>query len=89
MKQFGIRHSPRKNLRYYLQFLDIPFLVIVLCTFAVFTFYHNVTSIVFSHNKIDVFTEDLQQIALYFWTIDRNFSEFLITVDGVVTHFIQ
>lgn len=87
MKQFGISYTEKKTLKYYMQFVRIPFLVITFLTFTVFAFYHNVTSIVFSENKIDIFKEDLQQIAIYFWTIDRDFSNFLITLDDIVESY--
>gem|GEM_PF-758623 len=88
MKHFGIWHKPIKNFKYYLDILHIPYVVLVGFTFVIFAFYYNVTSIVFSKNKIDVFKEDLQQIALYFWTIDRDLSEFLITLDRIVEDYI-
>lgn len=87
MKHFGIWYKPVKNLKYYLTILSIPYVVLVVFAFVVFAFYQNVTSIVFSKNKIDVFKEDLQQIALYFWTIDRDLSEFLITMDTIVEDY--
>lgn len=68
--------------------LNLPYLALVVLAFVIFAFYNNVTSIVFSKNKIDVFKEDLQQIALYFWTIDRDLSEFLITMDIIVEDYV-
>lgn len=88
MKHFGIWHKPVKNLKYYMDILSLPYVALVVLAFVIFAFYYNVTSIVFSKNKIDVFKEDLQQIALYFWTIDRDLSEFLITMDTIVEDYI-
>lgn len=88
MKHFGIWHKPVKNLRYYINILNLPYVVLVFLAFVVFAFYYNVTSIVFSKNKIDVFKEDLQQIALYFRTIDRDLSEFLITMNTIVEDYL-
>lgn len=88
MKYFGIWHKPVKNLKYYINILNFPFVILTILAFVVFAFYYNVTSIVFSKNKIDVFKEDLQQIALYFWTIDRDLSEFLITMDTIVEDYL-
>ncbi len=89
MKYFGIWHKPIKDWKYYLRLLHIPFTVLIVATFVVFAFYHNITSIVFSKNKIDVFREDLQQVALYFWTVDREFSDFLVTLDGIVEGYMN
>jgi len=66
----------------------MPFVVLVIWSFTVFTLYHNVTNIVFSKSKVDVFKEDLQQVALYFWMVDRDFSHFLITLDDIVTSYV-
>jgi len=89
MKYFGIWHKPIKDWKYYIRLLHIPFTILLVATFVVFAFYHNITSIVFSKSKIDVFREDLQQVALYFWTVDREFSDFLITLDDIVEGYIN
>jgi hypothetical protein len=89
MKHFGIWHKPVKDWKYYRQLVHIPFVVLILSAFTFFALYHNLTSIIFSKNKVDVFKEDLQQIALYFWMIDRDFSQFLITLDDIVASYMQ
>lgn len=38
----------------------------------------------FTKDKIDVFKEDLGQIAFYFWTFDKDLSHFLITLDDII-----
>ena len=41
----------------------------------------------FSKNKIDVFKEDLGQIAFYTWAFDKDLSKFLITIDDIVQSY--
>lgn len=43
----------------------------------------------FSKNKIDVFKEDLGQIAFYTWTFDKELSKFLITIDDIVQSYTK
>lgn len=46
------------------------------------------TGWLFSSNKIDIFN-DLQQIAFYFWVIDPELSEQLLTFDRLVQSYLQ
>jgi len=43
-----------------------------------------VTSLLFTKDKMDVFKEDLTQIAFYFTPVDQEFSQFLVTLDEVI-----
>jgi len=40
-------------------------------------------------NKVDVFKEDLGEIAFYSWIFDKNLSNFLLTLDDIVQGYIQ
>jgi hypothetical protein len=42
-----------------------------------------------AEDKMDIFKEDLTQIALYFQPIDKDFSKFLVTLDDVVKAYIK
>ena len=41
----------------------------------------------FAKDKIDIFKEDLGQIAFYFWTFDKDLSNFLVKVDDLVQRY--
>ena len=41
----------------------------------------------FTKDKIDIFKEDLWQIAFYFWTFDQDLSHFLVTLDDIVQRY--
>lgn len=43
----------------------------------------------FAEDKMDIFKEDLTQIALYFQPIDKDFSKFLVTLDDIVKAYIK
>lgn len=70
-----------------LKFINVFFLILIIFCFAFFSFYSNVTNIIFAKNKIDIFKEDLNQIAFYFWNIDKNFSKFLVTLDEIIKSY--
>lgn len=75
--------------KYYTKFIQASFVIALTLCFIAFSLYQNVTDIVFGKNKVDVFTQDLPQIALYFHTIDPNFSNFLIELDDIVQAYVQ
>jgi len=64
--------------------LNITFAILIILCFAFFSFYSRVTNIIFAKDKIDVFKEDLDQIAFYFWSFDKDLSKFLVTLDDIV-----
>lgn len=88
-KTFGLTKTKHKDRKWYISYLNIPFIVILILSFSFFAFYHTVTDIVFSKNKIDVFTQDLNKIAFYFSTIDEDFADFLLIVDDIIQSYIQ
>ncbi len=89
MKYFGITitdKSPRKrNLKY----MSIPFVVIISICFIFFALSANIGSILFSKNKVDVFKEDLGQIAFYFQPIDKQLASFFTTVDDISQGYMK
>jgi len=48
-----------------------------------------VTNIIFSKNKVDIFKEDLQQIAFYFWSFDENVSKMLLNIDNITQSYLS
>jgi hypothetical protein len=75
--------------KYYSKFVQAPFVIALTLCFVIFSLYQSLTDIVFGKNKVDVFTQDLPQIALYFYTIDPQFSNFLIELDNIVQAYIK
>lgn len=62
------------------------FVILIVFCFIFFTFFAKISDILFK-NKIDVFREDLGQIAFYFRTIDKDISHFLITLDDIIQSY--
>jgi len=60
----------------------------VIC-FIFFTFFAKISGILFTKNKIDIFKEDLGQIAFYFWSFDKDLSNFLVSVDAIIQSYIK
>jgi hypothetical protein len=60
--------------------------MIVIC-FIFFTFFAKISSILYTKNKIDIFKEDLGQIAFYFRTFDKDLSHFLITLEDIIQSY--
>ena len=82
--KFGITKIQNKNWKYYLNFSNIFFVVLLILCFVLFSFYSNFTKLVFGRSKIDIFKEDLEKVAMYFWTIDDSLSNMLLVGDDVV-----
>ncbi|MCK9467291.1 MAG: DUF4012 domain-containing protein [Candidatus Absconditabacterales bacterium] len=87
--EFGISRKIEKNWKYYLKFSNIIFVILLVLSFAIFAFYSNITNIVFNKDKMDIFKEDLQQIAFYFWNIDENISKMLLNIDEVAKAYVD
>jgi len=43
----------------------------------------------FGQNKVDVFQENLNQLAFSFWPIDKNVSKFLLTIDDLMQSYMS
>jgi hypothetical protein len=61
----------------------------MILSFSVFAFYSNVTNIIFSKDKVDIFKEDLQQIAFYFRRVDENISKMLLNIDDISKSYLS
>lgn len=87
--KFWITKIEKKDWKYYLNFSNVFFVVILVLCFVFFAFYSNFTKLIFWKNKIDVFKEDLSTIAMYFWTIDDSLSNMLLTSDEIVKWYLS
>ncbi|HCY21488.1 TPA: hypothetical protein DIC40_06670 [Patescibacteria group bacterium] len=56
--------------------------------FSLILFYHKISLFLFEKDKIDVFKEDLQQIAIYFLPIDKQVAHFLVTLDHIIQGYL-
>ena len=88
MKQFGISQVTKKTWKSYLKYMNGTFVILIVFCFIFFTFFAKVSDIVFK-NKIDVFKEDLGQIAFYTWTFDKDLSHFLLTLNDVIQGYVK
>lgn len=70
-----------------MKYTNIVFIIMTVVCFCVFAFYSNVTNILFSKNKLDIFKENLQDIAFYFRTIDEDVSKMILNVDDIVKSY--
>lgn len=87
--KFGITKQIDKNWKYYFKYLNVVFIFLVVICFSIFAFYSNVTNILFNKNKMDIFKQDLQKVAFYFWPIDENVSMTLLDVDDIVQSYMS
>ena len=65
------------------------YIVLIFLAFCFFSLYAGVTKIIFSPNKLDIFTNDLNQLAGYFLPVDREVSQQLMTLDSLVQEYVQ
>ncbi|AHB40878.1 hypothetical protein P148_SR1C00001G0063 [candidate division SR1 bacterium RAAC1_SR1_1] len=87
MKFFGIEKrnvSTRKPL----QAVSVVFFILLAAAFSLILFYHKISLFLFEKDKIDVFKEDLQQIAIYFLPIDKQVAHFLVTLDHIIQGYL-
>lgn len=88
-KKLEITKPIVRDRKYYSSFIQASFVFAITICFIVFSLYQSITDIVFGKNKVDVFTQDLPQIALYFRVIDPQFSDFLIELNDIVQAYVQ
>ncbi len=89
MPKFWITENIKKDRKYYFKLSNIVFVVLIILSFAIFAFYSNITNIVFNKDKVDIFKEDLQQIAFYFWNFDEEVSKMLLNIDDITQSYIR
>ena len=87
--KFGITKTIEKDWKYYFRHTNIIFFVLIILAFCIFAFYSNVTNILFNKSKFDVFKQDLQKVAFYFWNIDEDLSKMILNVDDVSKSYMS
>jgi len=87
MKKFGISHKAPTTWKDYLKYINGTFVVLIVFCFVFFAFFAKVHDIAFSKNKIDVFKENLEQIAFYTRTFDKELSQFFITLNEITQSY--
>jgi hypothetical protein len=89
MPKFWITENINKDRKYYFKFSNIIFVVLIILCFAIFAFYSNITNIIFWKDKVDIFKEDLQEIAFYFWNFDEDVSKMLLDIDDITQSYMS
>lgn len=89
MKDFGITQASKKKWKSNLKYINGAFVILIGICFIFFAFFAKISGILFTKDKIDVFREDLGQIAFYFWPIDKDLAHFLITLDSIIQGYKQ
>jgi hypothetical protein len=84
MKQFGISQEKKTTWKSYLKYMNGTFVILIVICFIFFTFFAKISGVLFSKNKIDVFEENLGQMAFDFRTIDKDLSHFLTNLDDII-----
>jgi len=87
MKKFGISQQKKVTWKDYLKYINRTFVIVIVVCFIFFSFFAKISDMVFSKNKIDIFKENLGQIAFYMRTIDKDLSRFLLTLDDIVQSY--
>ncbi len=62
---------------------------LLLFCFSLFAVYEKVSNFMFTDNKVDIFKEDLEEIAFYFWNFDRDLSHIILKLDDVVQGYLH
>ena len=87
-KQFSISKIQKKKRKFPpIQFFIYSLLFLVF--FRIFSLYANITNILFWWSTLDIFTNDLQTLSIYFLPIDREVSHELYTLDKIVQSYVK
>lgn len=89
MKNRSIKADQNNWWRYYIKQINLTFLALLFLTLSIFWIYANITKIIFSPNKLDIVTQDLHDIALYFQYFDKDTRDFLLTLDDIIQSYIN
>ena len=87
MKTFGIYRNQKKTRKSYLKYINGTFIILAILCFIFFTFFAKINNMLFSEDKINIFKEDLSQIAFYTRTFDKELSQFLTTLDDIIQSY--
>ncbi len=89
MTQFGITKNKSTSSRSRRAKISIPFAIVLLLCFIFFSFSATVSQMLFGKNKVDVFQENLNQMAFSFRPIDKGVSKFLLTIDDLMKSYMS
>jgi hypothetical protein len=89
MKSFGFKKVEIKNRKWYAKNINIAYIFLLFLCFLLFAIYGNLSNFLFSDSKIDLFKEDLEEVAFYFWNFDRELSRTILNVDGMLQAYMQ
>lgn len=89
MTQFGITKNKSTSSRSRRAKISIPFVILLLLCFIFFSFSATVSQMVLGKNKVDVFQENLNQMAFSFRPIDKEVSKFLLTIDDLMKSYMS
>ena len=85
-KQFWIEETQKKKRKLPpVQFFIYSLLFLIF--FRAFSLYANITNILFGWSTLDIFTNDLQTLSIYFLPIDKEVSHELYTLDTIVQSY--
>jgi len=87
MSSFGRQKPQEKDWKYYAKRVNIGFALFCVFAFCLFSFYHNVTSLVFADNKTDLIENDLPTIASYFMGWDQQTADVILAIDTLRKHY--
>ncbi len=86
MKSFAIQEK-NKDKNYRIRSISIWFGGILIVLFAVIVFFARVNMRMTQKNKIDLFAQNLQEIAFYFWAIDNDIAKMLVMLDDLAVKY--
>jgi len=87
-KQFWIEESQKKK-KGIPPLLFFIYSLLFLIFFWLFSLYSNITNILFGWSALDIFTNDLQTLSVYFLPIDEEVSHELYTLDWIVQSYVK
>ena len=86
MKDFGITQTTKKTRKSNIKYINRTFAIVIMFCFIFFTLFADISNMLFK-NKVDVFKQDLGQIAFYSRTFNKELSHFLIVLDKIVQSY--
>lgn len=69
--------------------ISIIYITFLVISFAIFSFYYKISGIIFGQKSIDLFSQQISEIAFYFSSIDREISKSLLEIDKISQAYIS
>ncbi len=89
MKAFAIQEKKTSKRYYSIRTLSILFSMVLILSFSVISFFAKINNRIQYESKIDIFNQNINEIAFYFWTIDANISKMLLGLDEVTRAYLN